>query len=132
MWASDSCISKNMNLIFKLAQNNMDDHLCTKCLEEYKEFHPVQQGGPLMFFLIIRRIQSSSETAIEHLKKQIKNLKLRDLPGENVDTIVSLIQTTYQALEDASTPEHTYIPTDFPQTILKVLQTSSVRRFNDA
>jgi Zinc knuckle len=87
-----------------------------------------------MFFLIIRCIQSNSETAITHLKKQIKNLKLRDLLGENVDTAISLIKTTYQALENTSPPEHTstYIPEDFAQPILKVLQTSSVRRFNDA
>jgi hypothetical protein len=85
-----------------------------------------------MFFLIICHIQSNSEIAmIEHLKKQIKNLKLRDLPRENVDTAISLIKTTYQALENALTPEHTYISEDFAQTILEVLQTSSVRRFKE-
>ena len=132
MWVREAYVQENMAYTYTLLQNNTTESLWNKCLEEYEEYAPSQQGGPLMFFLIIRRIQSNSETAIEHLKKQIKNLKLRDLPGENVDTVVSLIKTTYQALENASTPEHTYIPEDFPQTVLKVLQTSSVRRFNDA
>jgi hypothetical protein len=128
MWVQEEYVQENMAHTYTLLQNNTTESLWNKCLEEYEEYAPSQQGGPLMFFLIIRR----SETAIEHLKKQIKNLKLQDLPGENVDTAVSLIKTTYQALENASTPEHTYIPEDFTQTILKVLQTSSVRRFNDA
>ena len=107
LWVKEKYIQENMAYTFTLLQNNTNESLWNKCLEEYEEYAPQQQGGPLMFFLIIRRIQSNSETAIEHLKKQIKNLKLRDLPGENVDTAVSLIKTTYQALENASTPEHT-------------------------
>jgi hypothetical protein len=132
MWVQGEYVQENMVHTYTLLQNNTTESLWNKCLEEYKEYAPSQQGGPLMFFLIIGCIQSNSETAIEHLKKQIKNLKLRDLPGENVDTAVSLIKTTYQALENALTPERTYISEDFTQTILKVLQTSSVRRFNDA
>jgi hypothetical protein len=132
MWVQEEYVQENMAHTYTLLQNNTTESLWNKCLEEYEEYAPSQQGGPLMFFLIICRIQSNSKTAIKHLKKQIKNLKLRDLPGENVNTAISLIKTTYQALENASTLEHTYIPEDFTQTILKVLQTSSVRRFNDA
>jgi hypothetical protein len=112
MWVQEEYVQENMAHIYTLLQNNTTELLWNKCLEEYEEYAPSQQGGPLMFFLIIRCIQSNSETAIEHLKKQIKNLKLRDLPGENVDTAVSLIKTTYQALENASTLDHSYIPED--------------------
>jgi hypothetical protein len=132
MWIVEPYIQENMAYTFTLLQNNTSETLWNKCLEEYEEYAPQQQGGPLMLFLILRRIQSNSETAIEHLKKQIKSLRIRDLPGENVDTAVSLIKTTLNALQSASTPEHSYIPEDFPQTVLKVLQTTSVPKFNSA
>jgi hypothetical protein len=75
MWVQEEYVQENT-----LLQNNTTESLWNKCLEEYEEYGPSQQGGPLVFFLIICRIQSNSETAIKHLKKQIKNLKLRDLP----------------------------------------------------
>ena len=112
-----------MNLIFKLAQNNMDDHLCTKCLEEYKEFHPVQQGGPLMLYLVLRKIQDVSENSIQHLHTQLKNMKISLVPGENVDVqSCKVCISDTQVRLDISSFVHTrrlsmYDPQDLPDDI---------------
>lgn len=132
MWAADAFIGENMSLVLKLLQNNTDDHLWTKCLEKYEEFHPVQQGGALMLYLILRKIQDVSETAIQHLRTQLENMDISKVPGENVDIAVSLVKATNKTLLSASTSSHSFIPDDFPNTILKVFQTTSVSDFNAA
>ena len=85
-----------------------------------------------MLFLVLKKIQDNSESAIEALKTRVTKLKIRDIQGENVDVAVSLIKSTYSTLQSASTAERNYVPDDFPQTVLKVLQTSSVKEFNEA
>lgn len=131
-WVDAPYIQENMTYLLQLLQNNTSESLWNKCLEEYEAYHAVYQGGPLMLFLILKRIQSNSENAIQHLKDRIKNLKIRDLKGEDVDLAVSLIRSTHKALSQASADDRNYVPDDFPQTVLQVLQTSSVKKFNDA
>ena len=129
-WLHESYIGENMNLSFTLLRNNTDDSTWLKCFEDYNDYPPAQQGGPLMLFLILKRIQNVSETALEHLKTKLKNFKIRDLPGEDVDVAVSLVKSTFSALEAASTPEHTYIPSDFSCNVFMLFQTTTVPEFN--
>ena len=131
-WLSEPYVRENMTYSLAFLQNNTSDSLWAKCLETYDDFDPAQQGGPLMLFLVLKKIQDTSESAIESLKTRIANLKIRDLKGEDVDLAVSMIRSTVTALEGASGPDHSYVPDDFPQTVLKILQTTSVRKFNDA
>ena len=49
-----------MAITLTLVQHNTDEELWLKCLETYDEHAPVQQGGPLMLFLILQRIQDRS------------------------------------------------------------------------
>ena len=120
-----------MNFIFTLLERNTDEKLWAKCLEEYEEFHPLQQGGPLMFLLILTRIQNNSESAITHLIDKVTKLKISKLTGKNVNTAVSLIKATYQVLLSVSTSHRLYVPDDWNLVILKVFQTSSVPAFNE-
>ena len=50
-------IGDNMSLLFQFLKNNTDEDLWTKCLEDYQVFHPLHQGGPLMFILILKKIR---------------------------------------------------------------------------
>ena len=129
-WVGDDYVHENLNLTFTLLQNNTEESLWAKCLEDYEEFGPYQRGGPLMFYLIVRRIHNSSESAIEFLLTRIRNLNLKSIEGENVERAVSLIKSTHKALTSASTADRSYVPDDFPCTILKIFQTSSVPEFN--
>ena len=124
-------VQTNLQLTFELLKNSTTEKLWTKCLDEHEEFHPIQQGGPLMFCLIMKHIQNSSEAAVKHLRTKIKNLKISKVPDENVDTVVSLIKSGYYALLNASTPGCSYVSDDFPKTILTVMQTSARTKFNE-
>ena len=123
-------LKENMQYSFELLRHNTDDVLWSKCLEEYEEFHPIQQGGPLMLYLILKRIRTSSESAVDYLKKKVLSIKIREIEGENVDTVVSLIKSAYHALLSASTPTRSYVPDDFPLKVMEVCQTSSNAEFN--
>ena len=132
LWAAQPYVSENMGLVYNLLQSNTDEALWNKCLEEYEEFEPVQQGGPLMFFLILKHIQDVSENSIQHLRSQLEKMKISKVPGENVGVVVSLVKATYKTLQAASSKHHSYIPDDFPKTVLQIFQTSSVSEFNQA
>ena len=123
-------VKENLKLSFEFLQKNTDDTLWGKCLEEYEEYHPIQQGGPLMLYLILRRIQNSSEDAVEFLKKKVTTVRISKIDGENVETVVSLIKSAYYALLGASTSTRSYVPDDFPCSVLRVMQTSSNAKFN--
>ena len=130
MWTADSYIRENMALTFMLLQNNTEGDLWSKCMELYEDYSPVQQGGPLMLCLISRRIQDHSEQALEYLKRQVAQLKLSKLEGEDVEQAIRLLESTLRALKNASTEDRSCVPLDFVKTIYRVLQTSSVAEFN--
>jgi hypothetical protein len=73
-----------------------------------------------------------SETAIYQVLEAFKQLTLKKIPGENVDSAVSLTKVTLTALRNASTPDRNYIPDDFPELVLKLFMTSSVLEFNES
>ena len=131
-WTMDKCYAENLNFTYEMLRKNTADDLWLKCQEDYEEFSPAQRGGPLMLFLILRRIQDVSEAAIDHVKAAVVHLKIREIPGENVDKAVSLIKSAYSLFRSASSPCPSYIPDDFNKTILLVFQTSSVHAFNNA
>ena len=131
-WAENEYVSENMTYTFTMLQNNTDEKLWMKCIEDLETYSPIQQGGPLMLYLILKRIQNVSESAIEHLKIKISKVSIKKIPGENVDNVVSLIKSTHNVLISASTADRNYIPDDFPCQILRVFQTSSVKAFNAA
>ena len=130
LWVDATYISENMAYSLEFLKNNTSDSLYIKCLETYDHYHPCQRGGPLMLYLILKRIQDTSESALLHLKAKLAGLKINKITGEDVETAVSFIRSTYDALESASTVEHNYVPDDLAQTVLKVFQTSSVPSFN--
>ena len=130
-WVSSFYIRENMVLTFMLLQNNTEHDLWTTCMELYEVYTPIQQGGPLMLCLILRRIQNHSEKALDLLKEQVADISLHKITGEDVEEAVRLIKSTYRALTNASTHNRSYVPLDFTKTIFRVLQTSSVPDFNE-
>ena len=83
-----------------------------------------------MAYLLLSKILTTTESAIEILLVKIKSLKIRDSKGEDVDGVVSLVQSTVDVLISASDESRSYIPDDYPKTILQVFQSSSNKEFN--
>jgi hypothetical protein len=130
-WVNNAYIQENMALTLRLLESNTDENLWSKCLEAYEEYHPIQQGGPLMAYLILQHIQDSSDMALEHLRAQIVSLDIGKLPGENVDQAVSLIKSTYRVLKCSSTQARSYVPVEFPKVVMEVFTTCTVPEFTE-
>ena len=120
-----------MKLSFEFFRNNTDEHLFNKTLKSYERFPVLCRGGPLMAYLLLSKILTTTESAIEILMAKIKSLKIRDSKGEDVDAVVSLVRSTVDVLLSASDVGRNYIPDDFPKTILQVFQSSSNKEFNE-
>ena len=88
------------------------------------------QGIPLVFCIIVKQIQNSSETAIEHLLQNFRELKISDILGEKMNEMVIKLQAVYDTLVGASTDQRNNVPQNLCQDVLTVLQTSSVPKLN--
>jgi hypothetical protein len=130
MYCTDSYIKENMTYSYECLLNNTEDKLWEHCVTNYETYSPVQRGGPLMLILLLKEIQDSSETAITFLLQQFKELTISSVPGEDVNEVITTIRSTYDTLKSVSTDTHDYVPSDFCKTVLSILQTSSVPKFN--
>lgn len=133
-WVAAEYVHENLSMSLDFLKSNAEESLWHQCFETYESITAVNafaSGGPLMFILMLQRIQDTSEAAIEHLHERVQSLKISKVEGENVDKVVSLIRSTYYLLRDASTPTRNHVPDNFPKLVLQVLQTSSVPTFNE-
>ena len=70
-----------------------------------------------MAFLILQRIQNGSEQASDLLKGQITKLEISKIQGEDVEQVVSLIESTHRVLKCSSTKSRACVPQDFSKTV---------------
>ena len=129
-WIGEPYVRENMAYSYSFLQNNTTEKLWLKCTKQYETYASVQQGGPLMLCLLLRRIRTMSETALDRLKDSVSKIRISSIPGEDVEQVISLIKSTLTVLKSASTPERSYVPEDFVKTVITVFQTSSVPQFN--
>jgi hypothetical protein len=101
-------------------------------LKTYEQYPPQCQGGPLITYLLLSKILLTTESAIEVMITKISKIKIHEIEGEDVDSVASMVRSTFDILNGASDGARCYVPDNFPKTILQVLQTSSHPEFNKA
>jgi Zinc knuckle len=116
---------QNLQLTFDFFENNCTKGLWEKCLEDYDEYALEEKGGPLLFLIMMKKLQSHTDSAVQYLINSVKNLKISNFEGENVSRVVSLIRGANKRRRNV-----TILPEEFPKWVLMVLQTSSVEDFN--
>ena len=122
LWVDSDYVHQNMAITLTLVQHDTDEELWLKCLETCEEHAPVQQGGPLMLFLILQRVQDRSEQTLDVLKMRAAQLDISKLKGEDVEQAARLIKSTHRVLKSSSTDSRSYVPRDFVKTVMFVLQ----------
>ena len=130
LWAAPQHKLENLELVFSFFESNADPSLWEKCIEQCNEFDELERGGPLMIFLALDRIQRRTEDVLKHVQAMFKTIRIKDIPGENIDEITTLTKTTHKLLAGASSDARKHLPDNFSEQLLDVLQTSSVRAFN--
>ena len=114
-------------------ENNIEESLLSKCFETYLDYTPEQRGGPLLFKIMIDKVQSTTATAVEYILKTISEMKISEIKGENAATAVSLIRGGISRVKNYRDPitRAQAIPHDLNKTVCKgVLQSTSCSDFN--
>jgi hypothetical protein len=82
---SDNTISQShisLQWSYSFFNINIDHDLMTRLRGQHDYFKPSQQGGPLLFILLLRDILSLSESAADDLHDQVSLLQIDQVPGE--------------------------------------------------
>ena len=129
-WIDQDFVASDLELTYSLLKKNTDEDLFHKCLRDYDQFHPMQQGGSLIFILIMKRIQNESEQHMAHLQDQVQTLKISGIEGEDVDKAIGLLDAAHKLFDACSTPTNNRIPVEWEKNLLDIFQTTSVDTFN--
>lgn len=129
-YCADKFVSENLALSYNMLKSNTDEILFQKCLEDYDRYHPFQQGGPLMFSLILKKISSGTEQQLDYLKSKAEKIRISSLEGENVDKAISLLDAALNTFKSASTKTLNRKPIEWEKNLVSIFQTSSNSTFN--
>jgi hypothetical protein len=122
---------QNLKVTHEHLANNAEDRLVTKINETYYMYPFEQRGGPLFFKIMLDLLQNNSDDTATYLINVIKNLKITDFDGEDINKVVSLIRGAVSRLGNLKMKSGLRaLPEDFAEILLKVFKTSSVPEFN--
>jgi hypothetical protein len=124
---------QNLTLSATFLLNNMEEGLKHRCIELYMSYDSTEQGGPLLYKIMMDHLQFNTDAAGKALVTMLKKMKLNEIKGENVDKIVGLVRTTIQRLGKIqhSVTGASAIPDDLNESLIEVFKTSTVKKFND-
>jgi hypothetical protein len=94
----------------------------------YKRVAFATQGlkiGPVLYVAIVRDIQKTGSTAARLIVNEIAKLKITDIPGENVNTLINIIWEYCSRLEGIRST-----PPDLAGTVAACLQDTCTGAFN--
>jgi uncharacterized membrane protein YgcG len=113
--------------------NNMEEGLKHRCVEQYMAYDESEQGGPLLYKIMMDHLQFNTDAAGKALVTMLKKMNLNEIKGENVDKIVGLVRTTTQRLGKIQhlVTGASAIPDDLNESLIEVFKTSTVKKFTD-
>ena len=129
-WTEDRVNQFHTNLkwSYQLLKNNIDPVLMTHLQSKYDAFDANQRGGPLLFALLMSELLYTNESAVHSLKEQIEKYKINKVPGEDIKKISAIILAVSKRIWFSRSLS---FPESFVDTIISLLQTSSVPAFNE-
>lgn len=84
-----------------------DDNLHDKVREGLVGVPPLESGGPLILKLMFDVVMDVDDAALRVVTEGIQKIRTKDLPGENVDTLVSYLKGSLLVLKNCAE-----LPTD--------------------
>jgi hypothetical protein len=95
-------------------------------MDKYNRYSEVEKGGPLFFVIMMSKLLSNTEEASDALTKRIRDFKISNLQGENVDKATSLLGGAVKRLAQINR-----VPQNIVRTMLKIMEMTSVPKFNN-
>jgi hypothetical protein len=100
-WVQQMCpmfMVENLMWSATKLKNSCDDELWHRIKEEAELFPESERTGPVLFCIALELIESKADEMIESLCYVLKNIKLSDIPGEKVSTLVSILKECTEQL----------------------------------
>lgn len=128
-WTDDSVDQMHANLqwSYHFLKHNIEPQLMSRLQQHYEKYDPLEQGGPLLFSLLLTELLYTNETSIKAITSQIEKYKISTLPGENVKVASAILLSVSRRIWFSKEQK---FPDRFVDTIIAVLQTTSVPKFN--
>ena len=92
---ADSYVIQNLSRSGQFLRNTLHNELLAKVLR----YVPITASGPEIFMATVTVCLSDSYDALEQTKTELKAIKLKDFPGENVQHCVAKILDLCERLE---------------------------------
>ena len=103
-----------------------DEDFCNKIKEQYCILDDIQKGGPMVSYLMMSAITSSTEEATWALLDHVTFMQISKLQGENIHTVISRLRGAIMHLKLINC-----VLQDIQSQLLPIFQTTSVANFND-
>lgn len=129
LWTDDATdqLHTNLNWSYLLLKNNIEPSLMARLQPKYDAFDKSERGGPLLFQLLMNELMYTNESAVKALKEQVEKYDIKKVAGEDIKRISSILLSVSKRIfysRGSSFPE------DYVDTIIRILQTTSVPAFN--
>ena len=72
--------------------NTCEDSLCDKVREGLIGVSELESGGPLVLKKMLDIVMDVDDSALKSLTEALQNLRMKDVPGDNVGTVVSYLK----------------------------------------
>ena len=116
-WPEEETFRQDLQLTLQFLENNITERLWDKCIEVYDNYKPEEKGGPLLFIIMMKKLQVDTDAAVEYLQTRVKTMKITNFDGEDVSRVVSLIRGVWKRLKGVGSSK---VPSDFPKQILTI------------
>ena len=120
-WPDGPTWQESLNWSHEFFETNVATELAEKVNKHCMHYPRELRGGPLCFILLMNQLLSQTEEAVLTLQARLKKLNLKNIPGENIDKVISLAR---EAIIRFETFDKT--PEDLVRSLLKRFQTTSV------
>ena len=117
---ADSYVIQNLNWSDSFLRNTLHHELLAKFLR----YVPITASGPEIFMATVTVCFSDSYDALEQTKIELKTIKLKDFPGENVQDCVAKILDLCERLESGGAFDNQLIC-----SIMKIFENASDKKF---
>ena len=123
---NDNAAYATSNMLLRdIIINNLKPDLRRKIDVQLESIALDRQGGALTLFLVRQAVVRASSKHTESIIKGLKNLKITDFSGENIDEVVRVSRNNLAVLTSANA-----VPGSINKILLKMFQTSSNTDFN--
>lgn len=117
----------NLQWSYHYLKNNIENSLMDRLQSKYDSFAPIEQGGPLLYVILLQDLLFAAEKSVKGLHDQLKSYRVDKVAGENVKTVSQIVISVTRRIHHSRGGT---LPTGYIDTVISIYQTSSVTAFN--